>query len=104
MAVLTAGTKLTTSLTTLAFQPSGMSTTDFATLMASIQELPPVAGIGGSNTTQKRAWFTNGRLFLPDNRAPAGIQVNPGDYIAVDGKGWPIIIPGNIFSTSWQHS
>lgn len=106
MALKTAGTKATTSLQALQFQPSGMSATDFGNLMELIQELPPVAGIpGGSNTTQKSSgWFQNGQLFLPSQKDQYGIRVDPGDWIMVDGKGWPIIVPGVIFSTSWQHS
>ncbi len=105
MALLTAGTKTTSSLQTLQFQPSGMSARDLGDLIELIQELPPVAGIpGGSNATQKTAWFQNGTLFIPSNKAPEGLRVDPGDYILVDGAGWPIIVPASVFSTSWQHS
>ncbi len=106
MSLLTAGTKLTTSLQALQWQPSGMSQTDLGNLNELIKELPPVAGIpGGSNTTQKSsAWLQNGTLFLPSLKDQQGIRVDPGDWIMVDGKGWPIIVPAVIFSTSWQHS
>lgn len=104
MSLLTAGTKTTSSLQTLQFQPSGMSATDFGNLIELIQSPPPSPGLGGANTTNKTAWFSNGRLFVPTQRAPEGYQVNPGDWILVDGAGWPIVVPGNVFATSWQHS
>ena len=99
MATKTAGSKATTSLTALVWQPSGMNTTDLATLNADI--LNQVVG----SPQGKRAWIENGILFLPDGRGQ--IQLTPGDYIAVDALGWPIVIPvGNMasVSSSWTHS
>jgi hypothetical protein len=104
MALLTAGTKLTTSLKTLQFQPSGMSPTDLGNLMELIKGPSNAAGVGGDNVAIYMQRLQNGRLFIPTERAPQGYLVNPGDWIMVDGSGWPIVVPGSVFSTSWQHS
>jgi hypothetical protein len=100
MALLTAGTKLTTSCSALLFQPSGMSATDLGTLNELIK--PPSTTV--NPVINKKAYIQNGRLFVPGERTPQGYLINPGDYILVDGAGFPFIVPGEIFSTSWQHS
>lgn len=77
-----------------------MSAIDFGNLNELIK--PP------SNTVNpvinKKMYVQNGRLFVPGERDSTGFVINPGDYILVDGAGWPFIVPGQIFSTSWQHS
>ena len=104
MALKTAGTKTTTSLQTLQFQPSGMSPTDFGNLIELIKAPANVGGIGGDNVSIPTPYFQNGLLFIPTQRAPQGYIIRPGDWIMVDGAGWPVVVPGNVFSTSWQHS
>ncbi len=101
MAVLTLGTKTTSSLKTLVWQPSGMSAADLATLMALIKNPEESA----TAVAMKKSWIQNGRLFIPGQRDALGVKINPGDYIAVDpDTGWPFIIPSQGFSTNWQHS
>jgi len=99
MALLTAGTKLTTSLSALQFQPGGLSTADSASLMLLIKD-PTVNG----SPRVPSGVIENNRLYLPDNKTPAGIELRPGDWIMVDGAGYPLVIPSSVFSTSWQHS
>lgn len=102
MALLTAGTKLTTSLQAIQWQPSGMSATDFAALNALIRT--PVTGAYGAAAARSPGYIENGFLFLPENKSPQGIKLTPGDWIMVDGAGWVIVVPAAIFATSWQHS
>jgi hypothetical protein len=102
MALLTAGTKLTTSLQALVWQRAGLNQTDLAALQALIRD--PITGHYGAASATSLGFIENGHLFLPDNKSPAGIRINAGDYIAVDGAGNPFVIPGQTFSTSWQHS
>lgn len=104
MALLTAGTKTTTSLSALVWQPSGMSATDFGNLNELIKSPPNAPGVGGDNVTSPKMWIQNGILFAPGDRSITGQRINPGDFILVDGAGWPIVIPKNVFSTSWTHS
>lgn len=100
MALLTAGTKTTSSLSALIWQPSGMSPTDLGNLLELIK--PPSLTV--NPVINKKAWVQNGRLFVPGERDQLGFLINPGDYIMVDGNGWPFIVPSQNFSTSWQHS
>lgn len=98
MATKTAGTAATTSLTALQFQRAGLAPADVATIQAAIKQYnvnthPIVPGS-----------FENGILYLPDNKSPGGIRLSEGDWIMVDGAGFPLIIPGAIFATSWVHS
>lgn len=97
MALLTAGTKTTSSCSALQWQPSGMNPRDLGNLLELIKS--PTA-----NVTNPKQWLQNGRLFIPGERDQLGYLVNPGDYILVDGAGWPFVVAGQIFSTSWQHS
>ena len=100
MALLTAGTKTTTSCSALVWQPGGMSATDFGNLNELIKDPTTVS----NPTLIKKMWVQNGRLYVPGQRDAQGFRINPGDYILVDGAGWPFIVPSEIFSTSWQHS
>ena len=106
MATLTAGTKLTTSLTALQWNPAGVSVADLATINAAIRN--PVTGAYGASAA-RGPYIENGILYLPNRQSsvPADmsmIVLQPGDWIMVDGAGWPIVVPNAIFSTSWQHS
>ena len=105
MALKTAGTAATTSLTAIQWQPALASTTlktDLATLIASIRT--PVTGAYGAAAAIDIGYIENGILQLPDKKSPGGIRLDPGDWIMVDGAGWVIVVPGAIFATSWVHS
>ena len=98
MATKLAGTKTTTSLTALQFQRGGLAPADVATIQQAIKQY-------NVNTTPVvPGAFENGILYLPDNKSPGGIRLSENDWILVDGAGFPLIIPGSIFSTSWQHN
>lgn len=105
MATLTAGTKLTTSLTAIQWQPAGVAAADLATINNAMRN--PTTGAFGVGAATGLGRLENGFLYLPDrgqNYPGAAIALQPGDWVMVDGKGWPIVVPNSIFSTSWQHS
>lgn len=98
MATLLAGTKTTTSLIALQYQRGGLSPADTATIANAIKQYnvntnPRVPGA-----------FEDGILYYPDNKTPGGFRLSEGDWVMVDGAGFPVVIPGAIFSTSWQHN
>lgn len=96
MALKTAGTNLTTSLSALQWQPGGLNTTDLAAIAALITD-----SIGGIQPGS----IADGYLYMPTKRAPQGIRINPGDWILVDSKGYPLIVPNaNFVGGSWAHS
>lgn len=103
MALLTAGTKLTTSLSALIWQPSGMNQTDLANLISKITD--PVVGASGASAATSRGYIEHGILHLPNpERMPQGYKLHAGDIICVDGAGNPFVLPSQNFGTSWQHS
>lgn len=103
MALLTAGTKTTSSLSALIWQPAGMNQTDLAALVALIRN--PALGSYGSLGATSRGFIENGYLFYPSSTAsPGGIKLVPNDLICVDGAGNPFVLPARNYSTSWQHS
>lgn len=102
MALKTAGTKTTTSLTAIQWFRSGMSAADLAMLTASMRN--PTTGAYGAAAATSCGYIENGYLFLPNERNPQGYRLESGDWIMVDGAGWPVVVPNSIFSTSWQHS
>lgn len=93
MALLTIGTNATTSLQALIWQPSGMSATDLATLMALIRD-PQSAQSYNASAKNIKSILQDGILYVPGGRTYQGFILKPGDYIAVDSLGWPIVIPG----------
>lgn len=99
MATVTAGTKTTTSLTALQWQFGGLAPADIATLNAAIRSA--VTGAYGAAAASV-PYIEEGILHYPDGRG--NIQLQASDWIMVDGAGWPVVVPGAIFSTSWQHS
>lgn len=95
MATKTLGTNATTTLTAVQWQP-GMLPADLAAINALI--VPDITGKPDLNS-----YFTaEGQLFLPGGRGIVNLQ--PGDWIGVDGAGWPVVVSGNIISTSWTHT
>lgn len=105
MATKTAGTKTTTSLTAIQWQPAGVAAADLATINNAIRN--PTTGAFGAASAVGGGRLENGFLYLPDrgsNYTQAAIQLQPGDWVCVDGAGWPVVIPNSIFGTSWQHS
>lgn len=105
MTTKTAGTKTTSSLTAIQWNPAGVSAADLATINNAMRT--PVTGAWGDNEAIGAGYLENGILFFPPrqtNTIRCSIQLQPLDWVMVDGAGWPIVVPNSIFSTSWQHS
>lgn len=98
MATKTAGTATTSSLTAIQWQRGGISAADLATIRNSILQY-------NVNTTPRvPGAFEDGILYYPNNKTPGGFRLSEGDWLMVDGAGFPVVIPGAIFATSWVHS
>jgi len=98
MALKTLGTNATTTLHALTFQRAGLLTADVATFRASIKN-----DLVNGNPIWPGG-FEDGLLYIPNRGV---LQIQPGDYIAYDATGWPILVSANAIasgSTSWTHS
>ena len=90
MATKTVGTTGTTVLTAVQIPPSYNATpyvsdADWATIATSILD------DGGNLHPREPGGFTRqGLLYLPCKRGV--IQLKPGDWVAVDLNGWPVVI------------
>lgn len=114
MATLTLGTNATTTLTALRWIP-GANVTDLATIRNAILndmandagQLAPTAP--SAKPILPGALSNTGHLYIPNRGI---LQILPGDYVAVDANGWPILISANAIAggtspsatTSWTHS
>lgn len=121
MATRTCGTAATTTLVAIPFPDLTSATPgpDFGAINALIlDDVPGLWTVGNAgtstnqNTTQQAAkqnlWPTafarEGLLYIPNRGV---LKVLPGDWVAVDGFGWPILISGRSIgtgTTSWAHS
>jgi hypothetical protein len=102
MATVTLGTNANNSLTALPFKPglgSGMSAADIATINQLI--------IGGNRSSGRALiggrFDSAGILYLPGEKGE--IRMEPGDYIGVDNRGWPMVVRADsIASGAWTHT
>jgi hypothetical protein len=98
MALKTLGTNATTTLHALVFQRGGMVAADVATYAQSVKN-----DLVNGNPTFPGA-FEQGNLYVPNR---CNLIILPGDYIAFDATGWPILISAAAIasgSTSWTHN
>jgi hypothetical protein len=105
MSTVTAGTKLTTSLTALQWKRGGNTAADIATINNAMRA--PTTGSFGKAAATGCGRLENGILYLPDRGVAepgAFIPLHNNDWIMVDAAGWPVVVPDIIFTTSWQHS
>lgn len=106
MVTATMGTAATTTLTALKFLPGvggngGMAAADYAAINALI--LPDSANAPTLGYKKTFEWGSDGMLYLPKKRG--FIMMLPGDYIAVDSTGWPIVVSAiAAASASWVHT
>lgn len=114
MALLTLGSNATTTLSALQFL-HGMNVTDRAALAQLILNDNSRAGGSIANAAPSakpvmpNAFTTQGQLYVPNRGV---LQVLPGDYVAVDANGWPILLSANAIAggsspsaaTSWTHT
>lgn len=94
MAIKTAGTKTTSSLSALQYNPQAAQA-DIANIAQRIKN-----DMINGNPIFPGA-FEQGCLFIPNRGV---LKLQPLDWVMVDGAGFPLVIPNSIFSTSWQHS
>lgn len=94
MATKTAGSLLTTSLTALqwpSFSATSLSDADIATIQSLIvNDVDPTQVVPG-------AFSRLGLLYVPNRGV---LKVMPGDWVAVDANGWPILIADNSLPTT----
>lgn len=97
MALLTAGTVAATSLEALVFNRV-MTQADFASLQNKIK----YDGVNG-NAVVPGAFTRSGFLVVPRRGI---LQVLPGDVVAVDATGWPVLVSATAIDdgTDWVHS
>lgn len=96
MATVTLGTTANNSLTAIAYQ-SSVSPADFATIMLGIKDDLNVA-----KPVLPEGLSRQGKLLIPNR---GWINVLPGDYVAIDGNGWPILISSKVIGSSpWVHT
>lgn len=95
MATKTLGTNATTTLTAVQWFP-GMLPADLAAINALI------IGTASGITDNFSHFEAAGHLNLPGGRGR--IDLKPGDWVGVDGAGWPVVVSNSIIATSWTHS
>lgn len=100
MALLTLGTNATTSLQALLFRggaTGGNSASDWGNLDNLIKDDKI-----NSHPFSQDNLIAGGQLFVPNR---GWLQVLPGDYIAVDANGWPILVSAYSIATGgWTHT
>ena len=114
MATGTVGTNANNTLTALTFL-HGMTVADLATMQQLIldDQSPATGALALAAPSAKPIWpgaFTTwGRLYIPNRGV---LQVLPGDVVAIDANGWPILLSANAIAggaapsavTSWTHA
>lgn len=116
MALITLGSNGTTTLTAMKYRSGANPPADFAALAALILDdrSSPNGQLANLAPSAKPIWpggFNRfyGFLAIPNR---GFLKVLPGDYIAVDANGWPILLSANAIAggaspsaaTSWTHS
>ena len=105
MATGTLGTAATTTLTAIPFS-FALSPADFATVAAAVKRDTHNTFVsGGSSGPQPPiglVFSRAGTLVVPERGV---LKLFPGDYVAVDATGWPIVLSARAAaSASWVHT
>ena len=105
MATATLGTAATTTLTALPFI-YGLAVADYATLAAAIKRDGHNPNVSGNPTGPQPpigvAFQRSGVLVVPERGV---LRLFPGDYVAIDATGWPILLSARAAaSASWVHT
>lgn len=96
MATRTLGTNATTTLTAINFG-QGVTDADFATMILGIKDDLNVA-----HPISPGAFSRTGLLYIPNRGV---LQALPGDYVAFDSRGWPILVSADTIANGpWTHS
>lgn len=98
MALGTLGTAATTSLVSLVWNPMSL-VADVAAIAANIKSQG-----NPTHPIAPGAFSKSGRLSFPGRRG--FILLSPGDYVAYDNFGWPIVVSNQSITSgsSWSHS
>jgi len=99
MATRTLGTNLTTSLPALAYTAGigGLIPADVATLNNAIKD-----DLNPAHPSVPGAFTVGGSLYIPRR---GWLQIFPGDYVAVDSRGWPILLSADTAANGpWTHT
>jgi hypothetical protein len=97
MALLTMGSQAQTTFSAMAMS-GAMTVADVASLALLIKN-----DLVNGNPIYPEAFSQKGLLYIPNRGV---LKVLPGDYVAVDTKGWPVLISALSAGTaaSWIHS
>ena len=96
MATKTMGTNAQTTLTAMPFG-TDVTQADIAKIQLGI-----LNDLINGNPVYPGAWANTGLLYVPNRGL---LQAIPGDYVAYDGTGWPILISKKAAaSSSWVHT
>lgn len=98
MALKTLGSNATNTLQALVFNSGSSAQADIALINKNIKN-----DQGNLHPIWPDA-FRSGKLYVPNRGV---LSILPGDYIAYDAFGWPILVAKNSIafaSTSWTHS
>lgn len=102
MALHTLGTNANNSLATaVTYQKgygSGLSAADLASVAQAIKDDKV-----NTHPVVASAFASDGILYLPQGRSPGGILLLPGDVIAVDSRGWPIVVSADAIANGPWH-
>ena len=99
MATRTLGTNATTTLTAVLYANggAGLLAADIATINANIKN-DLVNGLPLIPT----GFDVKGLLYIPNRGV---LQILPGDFVAVDSQGWPILLSKNSAANGpWTHT
>lgn len=102
MATKTLGTTTTSILTAVAFSKA-LLPADVAAINAGIKD-DKIKVAGSHPILAGDSFSLSGQLYIPNRGV---LQVLPGDYVAIDNDGWPILISASSIgfgSTRWVHS
>lgn len=95
MALSTLGSNANNSLSALPMSGS-MAPADIAALANGV-----LNDLVNGNPIWPGAFAQTGLLFVPNRGL---LKVLPGDYVAIDNKGWPILVSANSIATgAWTH-
>lgn len=97
MALITLGTNATTTLNALVWNPAAAAA-DIAQIANNIKGQNSVGRIAPG------AFSRNGRVHFPGRHG--FVLMLPGDYVAYDGAGWPVIVSSWSIANGggWTHS
>lgn len=117
MALLTLGTNATTTLTAMKYRAGANNTPDVEAAINALildDRSSPMGQLAQTAPGAKPIWPGAFNRFYSTLSIPNRgiIKVLPGDYVAVDANGWPILISANAIAggsspsatTSWTHT